>query len=80
MDRVYSAEELRRFWASFSKKHVALLNPSAEVVLLARKRGAADRGSAAILLARVLLLEAQGGPISPEANERLLGLAAKVRA
>lgn len=80
VDRVYSAEELRRFWASFSKKYVLLLNPSAEVVLLARKRGAADRGSAAILLARVLLLEAQGGPISPEANERLLGLAAKVRA
>lgn len=78
--RVYSVEELRRWWGSFSKKHVLLLNASADVVYLARKRKASDRGAAAILLARVLLLEAGGKPISARANEKLLELAAKVRA
>jgi molecular chaperone HtpG len=76
--RVYSVEELRKWWGSWSKKHVLLLNASAGEVYCARKRGASDRGAAAILLARVLLLEAGGGPISPGANEKLLELAAKV--
>jgi molecular chaperone HtpG len=78
--RVFSVDELRRWWASFSRKHIVLLNASAGEVFFARKRGPADRGAAAILLARVLLLEAGGGPISPSANEKLLELAAKVRA
>lgn len=78
--RVFSAEELRRWWGSFSRKHVLLLNASAEVVYLARKRASPDRGSAAVLLARVVLLEAKEGPLGPAANERLLELAGRLRA
>ncbi len=79
LDRVFSVDELRKWWGSFSRKHVLLLNASAEVVYLARKRAASDRGSAAILLARVVLLEAKEGPLAPAANERLLELAGKMR-
>lgn len=79
MERVHSAEELRKWWGSFSKKHVLLLNASADAVYFARKRKASDRGAAAILLAKTVLLEAGGGPLSAGANDKMLELIAKVR-